>query len=287
MKHAVLNTMPLTVSEILHTAARELQATSSTPRLDAEVLLMHACGLDRGTLIARGYVPLTVDQCHQLEKLIARRRHGEPVAYLTGTREFWSMELNVSPAVLIPRPETELLVEKALERIPSDATWTIADLGTGSGAIALAIGRERPRCRVIATDIFPQALDVARSNAVKLHATNVEFREGNWFEPLARMKLDMIVSNPPYVSTGDPHLRQGDVRFEPAEALVAGPDGLDDIRPIILSARDYLQPAAWLLFEHGRDQGAAVGLFLHQHGYRNIVCHPDIGGRDRVTVCRS
>ncbi|MBI3778385.1 MAG: peptide chain release factor N(5)-glutamine methyltransferase [Gammaproteobacteria bacterium] len=278
--------MPPTIGEILQTAARELQATSPAPRLDTEVLLMHVFGLDRSALIARGHISLTDDQFHQLEKLIARRRGGEPVAYLTGTREFWSMALNVSPAVLIPRPETELLVEKALERIPRDAEWTIADLGTGSGAIALAIAKERPRCRVIATDISPPALDVARSNAARFNLTRVEFREGSWLEPLMSMKLDMIVSNPPYVRADDPHLQQGDIRFEPAQALAAGPDGLDDIRSIILSARDYLQPAAWLLFEHGWDQGNAVGLFLHRHGYRNIVCHPDIGGRDRVTACR-
>lgn len=286
MKHASLPAMPPTIGEILQTAARELQATSPTPRLDAEVLLMHVCGLDRGALIARGNNTLTDDQQRQLERLLARRRRGEPVAYLTGTREFWSMELNVSPAVLIPRPETEMLVEKALERIPRDAEWTIADLGTGSGAVALAIAKERPRCRVIATDISSQALDVARSNAARFNLTQVEFREGSWLEPLMSMKLDMIVSNPPYVRADDPHLQQGDVRFEPAQALAAGPDGLDDIWSIILSARGYLQPTAWLLFEHGWDQSNAVGLFLHRHGYRNIVCHPDIGGRDRVTACR-
>ncbi len=287
MSHAAQPAMPPTVGEILQAATRELRATSPTPRLDAEVLLMHVCGLDRGALIARGHMPLTDDQRHPFEQLIARRHHGEPIAYLTGTREFWSMELNVSPAVLIPRPETELLVEKALERIPHDAEWTIADLGTGSGAIALAIAKERPRSRVIATDISPQALDVARSNAAKVGMANIEFREGGWLEPLAGMKLDMIVSNPPYVPVGDPHLQQGDVRFEPAQALAAGPDGLDDLRLIASSAREFLKPDAGLLLEHGWDQGAAVGLFLHRHGYRNIVCYPDTGGRDRVTVCRA
>jgi release factor glutamine methyltransferase len=286
MKHAVLNNMPPTVNEVLQTALRELQATSPTPRLDAEVLVKHVCSLNRGTLITRGHHVLTDDQLNRLEKLIAQRCHGEPIAYLTGVREFWSLEFTVSPATLIPRPETELLVEKALAHVPPDAEWTIADLGTGCGAIALALAKERPQCRIIATDISPAALDVARSNAAKFGLTHVEFREGNWFEPLADMKLDMMVSNPPYVRANDPHLEQGDVRFEPEQTLAAGPDGLDAIRQIALSAREHLNPAAWLLFEHGWDQAAAIGQLLHQLGYRNIVCYPDLGGRDRITACR-
>jgi release factor glutamine methyltransferase len=286
MKHAVLNNMPPTVSEVLQTALRELRATSPTPRLDAEVLVMHVCGLDRGALIARGQAVLTDDQLNRLEITIAQRRQGEPIAYLTGRREFWSLEFNVSPATLIPRSETELLVEKALATIPRGAEWTIADLGTGCGAIALALAKERPRCRIIATDISPAALEVARTNAAKFGQTNIEFREGNWFEPLVDMKLDMMVSNPPYVRANDPHLEQGDVRFEPEQALAAGPEGLDAIRQIAVSAREHLNPAAWFLFEHGWDQAAAIGQLLHSLGYRNIVCYPDLGGRDRITACR-
>ncbi len=286
MKHATLHNMPPTVSKILQTAMRELQATSPTPWLDAEVLIMHVCGFDRSGLITHGHSVLTDDQQHRLEKLLVRRRQGEPIAYITGTREFWSLEFNVSPATLIPRPETELLVEMALAHVPPDAEWTIADLGAGCGAIALALAKERPHCRVIATDISPQALDVARSNAMKFGLTNVDFREGNWFEPLSGMKLDMMVSNPPYVRANDPHLEQGDVRFEPVQALAAGPEGLDAIRQIALSAREHLNPAAWLLFEHGWDQAAAIGQLLHRLSYRNIVCYPDLGGRDRITACR-
>ncbi|MDO8598063.1 MAG: peptide chain release factor N(5)-glutamine methyltransferase [Sulfuricaulis sp.] len=286
MKHATLHNMPPTVSEILQTAMRELQATSPTPWLDAEVLAMHVCGLDRSGLITHGHSVLTDDQQRRLEKLLARRRQGEPIAYITGVREFWSLEFNVSLATLIPRPETELLVEKALAHIPQDAEWTIADLGTGGGAIALALAKERPRCRIIATDISPAALDVARSNAAKFGLTHVEFREGSWFEPLIGMKLDMMVSNPPYVRANDPHLEQGDVRFEPEQALAAGPEGLDAIRQIALSAREHRNPATWLLFEHGWDQAAAIGQLLHRLGYRNIVCYPDLSGRDRITACR-
>jgi release factor glutamine methyltransferase len=286
MKHAVLNNMPPTVSEVLQTAQRELQATSPTPRLDAEILVMHVCGLNRSALITRGHHVPTADQLNRLETTIAQRRHGEPIAYLTGVREFWSLEFSVSPATLIPRPETELLVEMALAHVPQDAEWTIADLGTGCGAMALTLAKQRPRSRIIATDISPAALDVARSNAAKLGLTDVEFREGNWFEPLAGIKLDMMVSNPPYVRANDPHLEQGDVRFEPVQALAAGPDGLNAIRQIALSAREHLNPAAWLLFEHGWDQAAAIGRLLHSLGYRNIVCYPDLSGRDRITACR-
>jgi release factor glutamine methyltransferase len=286
MKPAALNYMPPTISEMLRTATRELQATSSTPRLDAEVLVMHACGLNRSRLVTHGRDALTDEQQRRLEKLLAQRRQGIPIAYLTGTREFWSLEFTVSPATLIPRPETELLVEKALALVPRDAEWTIADLGTGCGAIALALAKERPHCRVIATDISPQALEVARSNAMKFGLTNIEFREGNWFEPLNDMQLDMIVSNPPYVRANDTHLDQGDVRFEPELALAAGPDGLDAIRRIALSARERLNPAAWILLEHGWDQAAAISRLLHGLGYRNIVCYPDLSGRDRITACR-
>ncbi|MBI3571451.1 MAG: peptide chain release factor N(5)-glutamine methyltransferase [Gammaproteobacteria bacterium] len=286
MKPAALHPSIVTVGAALRKALHELELTSPTPRLDAEVLLMHACGIDRGKLITRDETALTGEQQQRLESLLVRRKRGEPVAYLTGMREFWSMELNVTPATLIPRPETELLVEKALEHIPRDAPWTLADLGTGSGAIALALAKERPRCRVIATDISSAALEVSRSSAKKFGLTNVEFREGDWFAPLAGETLDMIVSNPPYIRAGDPHLKQGDVRHEPATALVSGADGLDAIRHIALHAREYLKPGGWLLFEHGWDQAAAVGELLRRHDYSDMVCHQDLAGRARVAACR-
>jgi len=271
-----------TLGTALKNAIAGLAACSPTPRLDAEVLVMHACGIGRSELITRHDAALTDEQQNRLEGLLVRRKRGEPVAYITGTREFWSMELNVTPATLIPRPETELLVEKALERIPRDAEWTIADLGTGSGAIALAITKERPHCRVIAADNSPAALEVARSNAKKFGLTNIEFHEGDWFAALAGATFDMILSNPPYIRTGDPHLKQGDVRFEPATALVAGAEGLDAIRHIARHAREFLKPGGWLLFEHGWDQAEAIGDYLRQQGYRNIVCHTDLTGHARV-----
>ncbi|MDO8705240.1 MAG: peptide chain release factor N(5)-glutamine methyltransferase [Sulfuricaulis sp.] len=286
MKLQTFHSHPVTVGEALRQTVTTLTPTSPTPRLDAEVLVMYVCGFDRGGLITQGHSALTHDQQPRLEKLLARRRQGEPIAYLTGWREFWSMELAVSPATLIPRPETELLVEKTLAHIPHDAEWTLADLGTGSGAIALALAKERPRCRVIATDISPEALDVARSNAAKFSLTRVEFCEGRWLEPLAGMKLDMIVSNPPYVRAGDPHLKCGDVRFEPQQALIAGPDGLEAIHQIALHAQQSLKPGGRLLFEHGWHQAEAVDSLLRQHGYRDIVCCRDLAGRNRITECQ-
>jgi release factor glutamine methyltransferase len=272
----------VTLGTALKNAIAALAASSPTPRLDAEVLVMHACGIGRSELITRHDAALNDEQQNKLEGLLARRQRGEPVAYITGTREFWSMELDVSPATLIPRPETELLVEKALEHIPRDAEWTIADLGTGCGAIALAIAKERLRCRVIATDNSPAALQVARSNAKKFGLTNIEFHEGDWFAALTDATFDMILSNPPYIRAGDPHLKQGDVRFEPATALVAGTEGFDAIRHIARHAREFLKPDGWLLFEHGWDQAEAIGDYLRQQGYRDIVCHTDLTGQARV-----
>jgi len=286
MNAAGLNRTSHTVGAALETTTRVLQSTSPTPRLDAEVLLMHVCGLDRSGLIARGHAVLTDAQERRLEEMLARRRRGEPIAHLTGTREFWSMEFIVSPATLIPRPETELLVEMALTRIPPDSHWTIADLGTGSGAIALALARERSHCRIIATEISSAALEVARANAGKFSLANVELRHGDWLSPLADDVLDMIVSNPPYVCASDPHLEAGDVRYEPRQALIAGADGLDAIRQIASAAGRYLKPGAWLLLEHGWDQAGVVSGLLRRLGYHDIVCSPDLAGHARLTGCR-
>jgi len=286
MKPQALHSRPVTIGEVFRHAVTVLTPTSPTPRLDAEVLLMHVCGIDRSQFISRDEMSLTAGQQQALENLLQRRQRGEPVAYLTGTREFWSLDLNVSPATLIPRPETELLVEKALEHIPLDAEWMIADLGTGSGAIVLALARERPRCRFMATDISPAAVEVAKSNAKKTGTENVEFREGEWFAPLSGENPDMIVSNPPYIRAGDPHLTQGDVRFEPTTALVAGTDGLDAIRLIARHARGFLRPGGWLLFEHGWNQADTIDALLRQYGYRDNVSHRDLAGHVRVTTCR-
>jgi len=278
--------MPSSLSQCLDEAIAALQAVSSTPRLDAEVLLMQATGLGRTGLITHGEQVLSPDHYNRLQELLRRRLAGEPVAYLTGYREFWSLALKVSPAVLIPRPETELLVEQALCRIPQGAELRIADLGTGSGAVALAIAAERPRCRLIATDMSPEALAVAQRNARELHLDNIEFRLGDWLTPLAGETLDLIVSNPPYVAEQDRHLSEGDVRFEPRQALVSGPDGLDAIRGIVSGAAASLRPGGWLMLEHGHDQAAALESLLRQQGCTEISLHLDLAGIPRVTVAR-
>ena len=275
--------MASTIDQIIRQATQQLAASSPSPRLDAEVLLMHVTGLARTALITRAQEPLLPEHEERLQALLIRRARGEPVAYLTGKREFWSMELTVTPDVLIPRPETELLVEQALARIPEDAELTIADLGTGSGAVALAIAKERPRCRVIATDASEAALAIAQANAIRLAITNIEFRHGEWLDPLADEVLDMIVSNPPYIAEQDPHLTQGDVRFEPRSALVAGADGLSAIRVIAVDASRHLRRGGFLLLEHGFDQAPAVRAVLAGQGYEAVATCPDLQGLPRVS----
>jgi release factor glutamine methyltransferase len=208
------------------------------------------------------------------------------VAYLVGSRGFWTLDLAVTPATLIPRPETELLVGLALERIPVDVDARIADLGTGSGAIALAIAKERPRARVVATDASSDALDIARANARGNGIGNVEFRHGDWFAPLAGEMFELIASNPPYIALGDPHLGEGDLRFEPASALSSGSDGLDAIRAIIRHAPSHLRAGGWLLLEHGWGQGEAVRTLLRGAGFVDVVTERDLEQRERVGLGR-
>lgn len=265
---------------------RHLLAAASArlgERTDAELLLLHVLRQPRSWLFAHADDEPDTDAQTAFSSLVERRAAGEPVAYLTGRRGFWSLELEVSPATLIPRPETELLVELALQRLPSDAACRAADLGTGSGAIALAIACERPLARVVATDASAAALAVARRNAQRHTIGNVSFVHGDWLVPLADERFDLIVSNPPYIEAADPHLAQGDLRFEPASALASGPDGLDDIRRIVPDARAHLHPGGWLLFEHGWNQGAAVRALLAEAGYADVFSAQDLEQRDRVS----
>jgi release factor glutamine methyltransferase len=278
--------MAQTIDHILRQAMTAL-AASPSPRLDAEVFVMHVTGLTRAQLITHGDQALTAEQETLLNTLLARRAQGEPVAYLTGEREFWSLPLHVTPAVLIPRADTELLVEVALEKIPREASWTIADLGTGSGAVALAIAHDRPRCHVLALDQSGAAIAVARDNAQRLGLANVECLQGNWFEPLAGMTVDLLAGNPPYIAERDPHLSQGDVRFEPRAALASGIDGLDDIRHLVAQAGAYLRAGGWLMLEHGFDQGNAVRALFAAAGFLAIETRRDASGLERVTLgCR-
>ncbi|HEY3645266.1 MAG TPA: peptide chain release factor N(5)-glutamine methyltransferase [Gammaproteobacteria bacterium] len=267
-------------------AATARLTDSDSPQLDAELLLAHVLGADRSHLRAHPEARLDASQAQRYAELVEARRRGEPIAYLTGEREFWSLRLKVTPATLIPRPETELLVEQALALIPAGADWQIADLGTGSGAIALAIAKERPRCRVSAVDVSADALAVARDNAQRLHIANLEFLEGDWFAPLAARRFQMIVSNPPYVSIGDPHLAKGDLRFEPARALSSGGDGLEDIRRIAASAPAHLQPDGYLLLEHGFEQAASVRELLQGSGFTDARSVRDLGSHERISLGR-
>lgn len=252
-------------------------------RVDAEALLLHALGKPRSWLIAHDTDVLDEQVRSAFDAMVARRAGGEPVAYITGRRGFWSLDLEVTPATLIPRPETELLVELALARLPVDRACRVVDLGTGSGAIALAIARERPRADVSAVDLSAEALVVARANASRLGLERVRFVQGTWMTPLSDERFDVIVSNPPYIEAADPHLAQGDLRFEPLTALASGADGLDAIREIVAQAPRHLEPGGWLLMEHGWDQGPAVRGLLERAGYAEVFTAPDLEGRDRVS----
>ena len=269
-----------------HTTLTVRQLLSSRPiGEEAELLLAHVMGRSRSWLYAHRDDPVEAVDAERFRALLTRRAAGEPVAYLIGRRGFWSFDLRVTPDTLIPRPETELLVELALARIPPDAPAPrLADLGTGSGAIALALAHERRRARVVAVDLSPGALEVARSNAVEQGLANVEFRQGDWLAPLAGECFDLIASNPPYIAEGDPHL--DDLRHEPAPALSSGRDGLDAIRTIAREAPAHLLPGGWLLLEHGWDQGEAVRGILVAAGFVDVMTDRDLEERDRVTSGR-
>ena len=255
-------------------------------RLDAEVLLAHTLDVSRAHLRAWPEKPLDDQSESRFRDLVERRAHGEPVAYLIGYQEFWSLRLAVTPATLIPRPETELLVEQSLARIPADEHRQIADLGAGSGAVALAIAHDRPACEVVGVERDSDALSVARDNAQRLHIENVSFRHGDWFEPLEGQRFDLIVSNPPYVAETDPHLQQGDVRFEPRHALRAGPAGLVDLSHIISIAPSHLHDGGWLCVEHGYDQASALVQLLQDAGFVTISQYHDLAGHVRVSCAQ-
>jgi release factor glutamine methyltransferase len=273
------NPVTPTLAELSAAAAARLATTSDSPRLDAELLLAHALGVPRSRLRAAPESRPDDAAAARFAALLARRVAGEPLAYLLGRREFWSLELEVGPAVLVPRPETETLVGAALQRIPADATVRVLDLGTGSGAIALALKHERPRAQVTAVERSPAALAVAQRNAQRL-GLDLELVAGDWFASLGGRRFDAIVSNPPYVASADPHLVA--LGHEPLAALVAGADGLDDLRRIIAAAPAHLAPDGWLLVEHGADQGPAVRALLAAAGFDGVGTATDGAGRARV-----
>jgi len=263
----------------------EALARSGLERLDAHVLLAHALGVDRAWLVAHTSDECATERYTSFTALAARRSAGEPVAYLTGTREFWGLSLAVDRRVLIPRPETETLVEQALGALPADRHAFVLDLGTGSGAIALALAHERPRAVVVASDNSAEALAVARANAERLNLANVRLLQSDWYDglPAQPARFDLIASNPPYVAANDPHLREGDVRFEPVGALGAGADGLDALRIVVRGAPARLAADGVLLVEHGFDQAVAVRALMVDSGFSEIATLRDLAGLERVT----
>lgn len=257
------------------------EAQAAIGRSEARLLLRQVLGCDEAWLIAHGEAPLSAAQAAQYRGLCARRIAGEPVAYISGSREFYGREFAVNPAVLIPRPETELLVELALARLPQGAR--VLDLGTGSGCIGITLAAERADLQVLLVDASTAALEVARGNAQRWAPANTTLLASNWYAAVGEERYDLIISNPPYVAEGDAHLAQGDLRFEPRSALAAGDDGLADIRYIIAGARNHLLPGGWLLFEHGYDQAEACAVLLDAAGFCERVAERDLAGIVRVS----
>ena len=271
-----------TVAACLQRGTRALASRSESPRLDAELLLCHTLKVSRAALVVRDTAAVNAeDQC-RYDDLIAQRAARMPIAYLVGSREFWSLDLHVTPDVLVPRSETELLVELALRHLPKDQPRTVLDLGTGSGAIALAIAGERPLARIIAVDLSARALAIASENAVRLGLSRVEFRAGSWFDAVPGLTVDLIVSNPPYVANNDPALEL--LTHEPALALTSGPAGLDALHAIVGNAAGHLNSGGWLLLEHGHTQDAEVAALLQRQGFDGIASHVDYSGKPRVTL---
>ena len=279
-----------TVGKLIDNATARLAAAlglhTREARLEARVLIGHSLGVDHAWLIAHDTDPATPSQRRAIESMIARRAAGEPVAYILGEREFFGLSLAVTPAVLIPRPDTELLVEAALQRLPEHTACRVLDLGTGSGAVAIALARERPMAEVVAVEACAAALAVAQANACRLGVDNVQCVAGNWYAALGERKFDVIVSNPPYIAASDPHLDMGDLRFEPRQALASGHDGLHDLRVIVDGAPAHLTTGGWLLLEHGWSQGAACRALLETKGFSETRTLRDLAGHERVTLGR-
>jgi release factor glutamine methyltransferase len=258
------------------------QGPGATPDLDAELLLVHILGTSRARLRSHPEEAASAAQSRRYTELLERRATGEPLAYVIGRRDFWSLRLTVTPAVLVPRPETELLVERALA-LRHEEFGRVVDLGTGSGAIALTLASERPGWQVAATDVSEEALAIARTNAESLDLKRVQFLHGSWFEPLVGRTFDLIVSNPPYVAEDDPAMQDPALRHEPRGALTPGGDGMGSLRAIIAAAPDYLERDGWLLLEHGSDQAPEVTRELVARGLRHVRSHRDLAGHERMT----
>ena len=275
-----------TINQALTQAQNQLQTSSPSPASDASILLCHVLDCASSHLIAWPDKQLSEEQSQHYSGLIQQRLKGTPVAYITGEKEFWSLMLKVTPDVLIPRPETETLVEFALEALKDNPKAKIADLGTGSGAIACALASEKPGSQITATDASAAALAIAKQNAETHRLHNIDFVQGRWIEALQRHDYDMVISNPPYVASGDPHLGQGEIRFEPDDALSAGIQGMDDIEIIAREAADHLIPGGWLAVEHGYDQQQLVHDCFSRNGFIDITQQADLAGTVRITAAR-
>ena len=273
----------LTIQQVLELGIQLLSPLDSAS-LEAEILLSQVLQVKRSYLYTWPNCGVNSNQINQFQALCQRRQQGEPIAYLLGHKEFWSLDLQVTPATLIPRPETELLVEQVLARLPIDSNAQVVDLGTGSGAIALAIAKERPRCQVLATDNTPEALAIAQQNAQRLGLPQIQFRVSDWWQALDQITAAVVVSNPPYIARFDPHLTQGDIRYEPRQALVAGKNGLAAIRLLISQSLAHLESNGWLLLEHGYNQAPTVQTWLTRQGYKMVITYQDLAGQPRVTV---
>ncbi len=276
---------PLSIKAILQMASAQLHTAEAA--LEAQLLLQSALNVNRAWLIAHENEVLAADIHQTFKALFKRRLAGEPIAYILGYREFYGLHLQVTPNTLIPRPDTETLVDAALAKVLDSANLSVLDLGTGTGAIALAIAKHRPNANVVGLDASPAALNVAKNNAASLAISNVQFVLSDWFNALADERFDLIVSNPPYIEQNDAHLSQGDLRFEPISALASGADGLDDIRHIVEHCLIYLKPQAWLMLEHGYQQAAAVAALMAQVGLVDIQTCKDLAGNNRVTMAKN
>lgn len=279
--------MATEIRSLIDEGVARLRRVADDPRHEAEILLGAALGRPRSFLVAHADEPvLDCEATDRYEAHVTRRSHGEPIAYIVGEKEFWSLPLLVGPEVLVPRPETELVVERALAHLPGGMRGRVLDLAAGSGAIALAIARDRPLCTVVGTDVSSAAVAIARENAVRLGLANVEFRVGSWLAPVAGQSFDLVASNPPYIAEGDPRVEPAVRRYEPHDALYSGPSGLEALREIAGCSPAHLAPGGWLVVEHGDTQGPAVRALLEVAGFDSIATHRDLADRERCTEGR-
>ncbi len=280
--------MPERIHEVLLTAqsliSERLKLQGAEARIESQVLLQETLNVNLAWLIAHRHEELECNEYNRFRSLLERRLEGEPIAYILGYKEFYGLKLQVSPATLIPRQDTETLVDLALKKISKVSEVSILDLGTGSGAIALAIASQRPNATILATDVSEEALKIAVSNANLLKLENIRFELGSWLNPTGAERFDFILSNPPYISLGDEHLGSGDLRYEPLGALISGVDGLKDIQAIVNSAADHLNPLGWLMLEHGYKQSEEVADLMAEAGFKSISHERDIAGIPRVTL---